>query len=468
MSELKIFILAGGKGTRLWPLSRENFPKQFIDFFGEGSLYEQTLLRALQLTRPEDIFIIASKDYEDILKGYTTAINEKIAHNIIIEPEGRNTLPATLLGCFRLKENDTFLVMPSDHFIADKDSFADAVSLAYKIAKDGNFVTFGVKPYKPETGYGYIAIEDIKTKEKFFKVNRFVEKPDLEKAKKYLKNGNYYWNSGIFLFHCKSFLNAAKSFEPEIYKFFVKGEKSFLAAYSKMKSQSLDYGIMEPVAKNKVFMVPATFKWSDLGSFEAIYEALEKDASGIAKTGKGEGLFLESQNNLIFSDDKLVVTVGLEDIVFVDSEDAVLIMKKGLGEKLKDVNKLLKENGRKEVNYNKTGYRPWGSYTVILKGDRYKIKKIVVNPMAALSLQMHYHRSEHWIVIKGTAKVSLGDKVVYVHENESVYIPKSTLHRLENPGKVPLEIIEVQNGEYLEEDDIVRFDDAYGRCKKIE
>ncbi len=463
MEKLKIFILAGGKGTRLWPLSRENFPKQFINFFGDTSLYEQTLFRAMKLAAPENIFVISSKDYQDVIKGYTVSVSEKIAKNLIIEPEGKNTLPATLLGCFKLKADDVFLVMPSDHFISDDDKFINAVEAAVKLAKRGGFVTFGIKPTKPETGFGYIEVAE-KSKV-FFKVKNFVEKPDLERAKQYVEKGNYYWNSGIFVFNCKGFLTATKKYEPTIYKLFGKGEQHYLSNYANIKSQSLDYGIMENIDKKSVFMVPATFQWSDLGSFEAIYQAAKKDALGTAKMGGADVVALDSKNNLVYNDDKLLVTIGVEDIVYIDTEDAILIMKKGMGEKLKEVNKLLKEKNRAEVNYNKTGYRPWGSYTVILKGDRYKIKKIVVNPLAALSLQMHHHRSEHWIVIKGTAKVTVGDKTVFVHENESIYIPKSTLHRLENPGKLDLEIIEVQNGEYLEEDDIVRFEDAYGRTK---
>ncbi len=322
-----------------------------------------------------------------------------------------------------------------------------------------------IKPFKPETGYGYIEIEKSKKTKNFYKVANFVEKPDLERAETFLKSGNYYWNSGIYVFNVKSFLNSVKKFEPEIYRYYSKGEKAFLSAYQQMKSQSLDYGVMEKLEKGVVFMVESDFKWSDLGSFEAIYEIVNKDSGGTARLGNSEVMSLESKNNLIYSNERLVVTIGLEDVIYVDTEDAVLIMKKGKGEKLKSLHKSLKENEREEVNYNKTGYRPWGSYTVILKGTRYKIKKIVVNPMASLSLQMHHHRSEHWIVIKGTAKVTVGDDEIFVHENESVYIPKSTRHRLENPGKVPLEIIEVQNGEYLEEDDIVRFSDIYGREK---
>ncbi len=465
MNGLKVIILAGGKGTRLWPISRENFPKQFIDFFGTGSLYEDTISRALKLTTPENIYVISSKDYEDLVKGKTVTVNEKTAKNIIIEPEGKNTLPATLLGCFKLKPSDTFIVMPSDHFIGDLDKFLNAVNVATEVAAKGGFVTFGIKPFKPETGYGYIEIEKSKKTKNFYKVANFVEKPDLERAETFLKSGNYYWNSGIYVFNVKSFLNSVKKFEPEIYRYYSKGEKAFLSAYQQMKSQSLDYGVMEKLEKGVVFMVESDFKWSDLGSFEAIYEIVNKDSGGTARLGNSEVMSLESKNNLIYSNERLVVTIGLEDVIYVDTEDAVLIMKKGKGEKLKSLHKSLKENEREEVNYNKTGYRPWGSYTVILKGTRYKIKKIVVNPMASLSLQMHHHRSEHWIVIKGTAKVTVGDDEIFVHENESVYIPKSTRHRLENPGKVPLEIIEVQNGEYLEEDDIVRFSDIYGREK---
>lgn len=466
MNELKIFILAGGKGTRLWPISRENFPKQFISFFGENSLYEDTLLRALRLTEPKNIFVIASKDYEDLIKSSTSTINENIVENIIVEPEGKNTLPATLLGTFKIGKDDVFLVMPSDHYIPDVDNFVKDVELAYKLAQKGNFVTFGIKPTKPETGFGYVEIAKEGKNKGFFKVKNFVEKPDIKTAENYLKKGNYYWNSGIFMFNNSTFLKATKKHEPEIFRFYAAGEKKFIKSYPLMKSQSLDYGIMEKIDKNCLHMIIADFTWSDLGSFDALYEVSKKDAQGNVKMGKSDFFSIDSKNNLFFTGEKLLVAIGIEDVIYINTEDAVLIAKKGSVEKLKEVHKLLKENKRDETKYNKTGFRPWGTYTVILSGTRYKIKKIVVKPGAALSLQMHHHRSEHWIVIKGTAKVTLGEEVHFVHENESIYITKSTLHRLENPGKVDLEIIEVQNGEYLEEDDIIRFSDNYGRVAK--
>lgn len=466
MVDVKVFILAGGKGTRLWPLSRENFPKQFINFLGEHSLYEETLLRAMKITSPENIFVITSKIYEDLIKGCTVSVNETIVSNIIIEPEGKNTLPATMLGCYKLKKNDVFLVMPSDHLILDEDNFLEDVKLAVSLAKKGNFVTFGIMPAKPETGFGYIETVKGKKNTRYLSVINFVEKPDIKTATTYLRKGSFYWNSGIFVFDYQNFIKAVKEFETEIYKYYSKGVKNFLSNYGYLKPQSLDYGVMERIDKKSVLMIPASFRWSDLGSFDAIYEALA-DESGDSNVviGRKDVLSLDSKNNLLYNDEKLLVTIGVDNIIFVNTEDAVLIMKKGMSEKLKEINKILNENSIKELNYNKTGYRPWGSYTVILEGERYKIKKIKVNPSASLSLQMHYHRSEHWVVIKGTAKVVLDGKEVFVHENESIYIPKSTLHRLENPGKVVLEIIEVQNGEYLNEDDIVRFNDVYGRVK---
>lgn len=463
MIDIKIFILAGGKGTRLWPISRENYPKQFIKIFDNYSLFQKTILRALNITKSKKIFIISSRNYEDLIKADLENIAPDLIENIIYEPESKNTLPAIMLGTYSCNPKDIILVLSSDHFIADDNDFCKDVKLAINEAKNGNFVLFGVNPTRPETGFGYIEAINCKKRSKIYDVKNFYEKPDYDKALKFLQNKSYFWNAGIFLFSFEAFVNSVKKFEPHLFKSYRKGKDFFLKNFSSIKSQSIDYGIIEKVDKDSLKMVPASFRWSDLGNFESMYETFKKNEDDNVFLGNDSCISMRSSGNLVINSGKLIVTIGVSNIVIADTEDALLIMKKGEGQTIREVVNDLSNMSRKELFYNKTGYRPWGNYTILLDGDRYKIKKITVNPKASLSLQMHHHRSEHWVVIKGTAKVTIGEKIVFVHENESIFIPKSTLHRLENPGKVSLEIIEVQNGEYLEEDDIIRFDDKYKR-----
>jgi len=464
---MKTIILCGGKGTRLWPLSREQLPKQFIKIFDNKSLFQKTVERTKLFSGEDEIFIVTNNIYKfrvlDELKEINTNIPEK---NILLEPLGKNTLPAIYLGIKAIKEiygDCNVQIIPSDHVIDANEAYVEAFKKGENLANQG-LVTFGIKPTISHTGYGYIDLEK-STKEgnegtrAVFKVKKFKEKPDLETAKKYVREG-YLWNSGMFIFNTKIFTEAVRDIAPEIYNTFESSE-NLSEIYKKIPEISVDYGIIEK-SKN-VSVVPLNTSWNDLGSFDAMYEIYDKDENENA--GKGERIFVESSKNLVITK-RLSALIGVENLVVIDSEDALLITKRGETQKIKEIFKILKNKGDERAIIDKTSYRPWGQYTVLKDGERYKTKQIVVLPKKRLSLQMHYHRSEHWIVVRGMAKIVVDGKEMFLRNGESTFIPSGLTHRLENPGKMLLEMIEVQIGEYLEEDDIERFEDDFGREKK--
>lgn len=467
-------ILAGGSGTRFWPLSRETCPKQLLQIVGDDTLLRQTIKRIEGFIPYENIWIITTEDKAEAIRFHLEPLGP-LAQRIqfVREPFSKNTAPAIGLAAIYLNQispDSIMVVMPSDHTIPNPGKFLDDLRKAILGAEKDYLVTFGIKPNRPETGYGYIKTKSSPKPQEagLLRVENFIEKPDLEMAKKYFSENGYFWNSGIFVWKVSKILSEIQTHLPSLYKTLKKIESISINPnnpnelddlYLTLDPISIDYGIMERC--QDILMLPATFDWSDLGSWTALDEFMEKDEHG--NIIKGNVVDLGSRNSTILSGERLVATMGLNNMVVVDTSDATLIIPK---EKVQEVGKIvgeLKKSGRKEHLIHKTVERPWGSYTVLERGEGYKIKRVVVNPGARLSLQLHRKRSEHWVVVSGFAKVTKGDETFLVQKDESIDIPPHTKHRLENLGRYPLHIIEVQSGDYLEEDDIERLSDDYGR-----
>ena len=458
---MKTIILAGGSGTRLWPISRERYPKQFIKLQkNKPSLFQETFVRSLALSDIDDIYVVTNEKYKFLVMGAVEELGYNFNEsNILVEPEAKNTLPAIYAGVHQINKIDPDLVVvfPSDHKISEGRKFSELIQKSKKLAMK-NIVTFGIKPLDPNTGYGYIypGAED----ENGYTVAEFKEKPDHKTAVSYINNG-YFWNSGIFMFDSVFFANEVQDHANDIYTAF-ESSNDIKTAFSKISSGiSIDYGILEK-SKN-VAVVPTNIAWNDLGSFDAFYEVFNKDEN--ENIVHSDNVVFDSKNNFIHSEEgKLVATVGIEDMIIVDNRDALLICKKDQSQKVKDVVELLRSRDDSRIEYHIQDYRPWGNYKILEEEkEKFKIKRIKVGQGKKLSYQLHHHRSEHWIVVKGMAKTVIDDKEKFVRAGESIFIRAGQRHRLENPGKVPLEIIEVQMGEYLEEDDIIRFNDEYGR-----
>jgi mannose-1-phosphate guanylyltransferase/mannose-6-phosphate isomerase len=467
MAKLQPVLLSGGSGTRLWPLSREGYPKQFLPLVGQESLLQDTWRRVASLAELAPL-AVANEEHRFMVAEQLRQVDAAPAA-IVLEPAGRNTAPAIALAALQAMaagEDPLLLVLPSDHAIVDAAAFREAVGAAREAAEQGRLVTFGIVPTGPETGYGYIKAapgQGVRA------VERFVEKPDLATAQGYVASGEYFWNSGMFLFRASRYLEELGRWAPAILqactRAFAGAERDadFLrldrAAFLDCPSDSIDYAVMEKTGDAAVLTVDVG--WNDVGSWSALWDVAEHDADGNA--WHGDVISVQCRDSYAWSGQRLVAMIGLEEVVVVDTDDAVLVARKDQVQQVKDVVARLKQQGRGEAVLHRKVYRPWGAYDSIDMGERFQVKRITVNPGAALSLQMHHHRAEHWIVVSGTAKVTRGEEVLLLSENQSTYIPLGTRHRLENPGKVPLELIEVQSGSYLGEDDIVRFEDVYGR-----
>ncbi len=474
-------ILCGGSGSRLWPLSREAYPKQFLDLTQSGqSMLQMTLLRLQGLSGIAAPLAICNQEHRFLVAEQLHSINSAPA-GILLEPVARNTAPAVALAAFSALEsnpNALLLVLPADHCIGDVSAFQVGVDKAREAAEAGYLVTFGILPETAETGYGYIERgEALDSVAGAFSIQRFVEKPNKENAERYLADENFTWNSGMFLFRADQFLAELKQHAPSMHSAceqayknayrdldFIRVEEE---AFTACPSDSIDYAVMEKTTKGA--MVPLDAGWNDVGSWGAIWDISNKDADGNVVVG--DALVQDSSNSLVYSDSRLVTTLGLSDTVVVETADAVLVADKSRVQDVKSLVVALKQQSRDEGAMHKIVYRPWGSYESICASERFQVKQIIVNPGQKLSLQMHHHRAEHWIVVSGTAEVTCEDKVAdedkvfTLKEDQSTYIPLGHRHRLANPGKMLLKLIEVQSGSYLGEDDIIRFDDDYGRDK---
>jgi len=460
--------MSGGKGTRFWPLSRERFPKQYLKLAGERSLLQDTLMRLGVIAKRGSVNIVTTEAQKDIVDWQAREVLSDFS--TVVEPEGKNTAPAIALMAFKLfnKDKDALLlVLPSDHFIRDIPPFEAAVDRAARLAAKGRIVTFGITPTRPETGFGYIKAGR-SLGDGSFNVTRFVEKPDIKTAKSYLKQGGFYWNSGMFLFRAKDMIDELKNYMPSTFNAFDAIRDSFngktegkalKAAYASVDEESIDYGIMEKT--KRVAMIKADFHWSDIGSWNALEEVVDADRDG--NVSEGNVVSLGCKDSIFYTDNKLLGAVGISGMVVVNTTDATLIIPKGRVQEVKALVTELKLRGKEEYLAPRLEERPWGYFEVLDRGPSYQIKHIYLKPGARLSLQMHNHRSEHWIVVSGSATVTRGEETFFVHQNESTFIPATEKHRLENKGKIPLRIIEIQSGEYLGEDDIIRFDDVYGR-----
>lgn len=469
MGKISPFVLCGGAGTRLWPVSREDFPKQFHRIIGAETLFQQTCRR---LTG--DLFaspsVLSNQKYRFLVAEQLLEIGVSEA-NIVLEPASRNTAPAACIAALLASRNDpdsVVLLVPSDHTIADSEQFKKAVAAGLGAAREGALVTFGVEPDRPHVGYGYVETEEANSPD--LPVRRFVEKPSPEAAQEHVDSGRFYWNAGIFLFTAATMIALMEAHAPEIIAACrlalddAVEDLDFLrlsAAYAEAPEISLDYAIAEKAGNLRC--VPLGTAWNDVGSWAAVWSLMQKDEAGNVVHGAGEALLADTTGSYAYCGHGCVALVGLENVMVVATEDAVLVASKDRAESVKDIVAQFKVNGRKQALYHHRVYRPWGWYETLNRGDRYQVKCIMVKPGGKLSLQSHYHRSEHWIVVKGTLEVAKGDVVQMLSENQSTYIPIGEPHRLANPGKIPAFLIEVQSGSYLDEDDIVRFEDIYGR-----
>lgn len=468
MSKVLPVLLCGGSGTRLWPLSREAYPKQFLPLAGDVSLLQATCLRLQGLPGAESPLLISNEEHRFMVAEQCRQIGV-VPEAIILEPMGRNTAPAiaaAALYAMNVRQDPILLVLPSDHVLRDEDGFRRAVLAALPAAETGALLTFGIVPTAPETGFGYIKAgvgEGVRA------VEQFVEKPDQATAEKYLASGEYFWNSGMFMFRASRFIEELEKFAPAILeqcRAAIAGAKrdvDFLRlekeAFATCPADSIDYAVMEKTAEAKV--LPIDVGWSDVGSWSALWQVADQDGEG--NVHRGDVMSENCRNTFVWSGNRLVSTLGLENMIVVDTDDALLVAHQDHVQDVKKIVARLKSDSRSQAVHHRQVYRPWGSYTSVDNGERFQVKRIVVKPGAALSLQMHHHRAEHWIVVSGTARVTCDEDIMVLTENQSTYIPLGSKHRLENIGELPLELIEVQSGSYLGEDDIVRFDDVYGR-----